>query len=408
MYELARARLATAQQAIGDTAAAAATLAELRAFMASQPPANATTPIEPGRQQARAQALVEADFREANLLYQAAIGGELAKTRKDATKYPAAIAALRAFVANHQQDGGQLLLLALDNVGRLHAELGEMDKAEAAYSQLRQSDTDGADAAKLASVIFDAWLQQTRNLEAEMSQAVREDRDLRARAAIAGELKVTRDRLVHLGIDYSRGSPQPQLGILIATMQTAAALADWSSVAAAGERALAVFGDTADAGQRQLVDDVVRLQQATALMQLGRFQPAYDLLRAGAAGGQSAEYTRLLARALGGWLDYDDQGQPLKIAGLGRPDQAFDLYFGANGPRAATERFSLAWYRFHWDAYWYALQAAGKDSRYAGHAATIYRICKSTDDFATLQQQGSDGVDLARRFRLNPPPAVSK
>jgi hypothetical protein len=51
----------------------------------------------------------------------------------------------------------------------------------------------------------------------------------------------------------------------------------------------------------------------------------------------------------------------------------------------------LEWYRFHLEAYYFAIQAGQVDNKYKGYAETLLSIARSTDDFATLKQLGKEG-----------------
>jgi len=63
--------------------------------------------------------------------------------------------------------------------------------------------------------------------------------------------------------------------------------------------------------------------------------------------------------------------------------------------------YSLAWYRFQWEAFWFARQAGVVDSRFKEIADKLYRIARSTDDFATLKKYGREGRLLFRYFQSN-------
>jgi hypothetical protein len=63
--------------------------------------------------------------------------------------------------------------------------------------------------------------------------------------------------------------------------------------------------------------------------------------------------------------------------------------------------YSLAWYRFQWEAFWFARQAGLVDSRFKDVADKFYRIAKSTDDFAKLKTYGREGRLLFHYFQSN-------
>ena len=65
------------------------------------------------------------------------------------------------------------------------------------------------------------------------------------------------------------------------------------------------------------------------------------------------------------------------------------------------QKFSLEWYEFMWESYWFSKQAGLKDSKFKDTADTFYRKAKSTNDFETLKQFGAKGELLHRYFRAN-------
>ena len=69
--------------------------------------------------------------------------------------------------------------------------------------------------------------------------------------------------------------------------------------------------------------------------------------------------------------------------------------------RPEVKKFSLEWYRFQWEAYWFAKQAGKKDSKYADTAKKFYRIASSTNNFATLLTYGAEGKKIHSYFMNN-------
>jgi hypothetical protein len=142
-----------------------------------------------------------------------------------------------------------------------------------------------------------------------------------------------------------------------------------------------------------------------ALLQQQRFQEAYDMLIAAEkANPNHWEIKRQICRALGGWFEISRAGAPVRIPGLDKPDEAYKKYYGEYrswGLRPEVKQYSLEWYRFQWEAYWFARKAGEKDSQFKDIADKIYRIAKSTDDFATLKSYGADGLTLFRNFQIN-------
>ena len=403
-HELAMVRQATALQLAGDYAGAKKALDAYRAWLETK-----EAVLEPRRTDkatVRKLAMAEAAFRDAAIGYDEAVGAEKTGLKKDLTKYPAAIEKLRAFVTNHQGDGDQLLAYALDNLGRLHAELGELDKAENAYLQLREKDAAGTLSPRLATVVFDAYLNKVKSLEQEQAKAIADGKTSQELAPLNDELRSTRQRLVALGQEYIKASAKPQVGIMVVTMQQYELLADWAKVGEVSQRIIDLFGAETEKKTKDLVDLAVRPKIGEAMLRQKQFQQAYDMLVAAeAANPNQWELKRLISLALGGWLEFDSTGRPVKVPGLGKPKEAYDKFFGEYKTwalRPGIAQYSIEWYTFQWEAYWFALQAAPDNSTYKGYAQSLYRIARATDDFETLKSLGAKGLDLFDRFKLNP------
>ena len=71
--------------------------------------------------------------------------------------------------------------------------------------------------------------------------------------------------------------------------------------------------------------------------------------------------------------------------------------------RPEVKKFSLEWYRFQWECYWFAKQAGETDSAYKGYAESIYRVTGAIDKFAGLKALGQEGMRLFTYFDLNRP-----
>ncbi|HEX6811824.1 MAG TPA: hypothetical protein VF384_09405 [Planctomycetota bacterium] len=398
-YELARVLMARASSAAGDFDAARRMLADHRAWVA----AHALDARETEKLQVRSAAGAEAAFTEVQMSYIEARGSAELQRAQDLTKYPAGLEKAHAWLANFGKDGEANVPTVLEYVGRLHADLAELDRAEEAWAQLKAKDA--VRASRLATCIFQEYQSQLKTLGDELDQVVRQDKGEAAILAATQALNTVRTRLVAIGSDYIATSPKPQLAILIATMQGYEALDNWKRVEEIARQALLLYGDDAAPAAKRAVDQFVRPKIGEALLQQKHFQQAYDMLVAAEqARPDDWEVKRLICRALGGWFEFSKTGAGTRIAGLDRPAEAYRKFYGEYrvwGERPAVARFSLEWYRFQWEAYWYARQAGAADSRFKELAEKFYRIAKSTDDFATLKTHGNEGRLLFRYFQNN-------
>ena len=81
----------------------------------------------------------------------------------------------------------------------------------------------------------------------------------------------------------------------------------------------------------------------------------------------------------------------------GDPTDSYRIWMS----RPEVKKFSLEWYRFQWEAYWFAKQAGKKEPKFNDTAASFYRQARSTDDFATLRSYGIEGLKLLSYFQTN-------
>lgn len=404
-YELARAREAYAFQAAGDFDKARERIATYREWL--QGDESKLDPKRTDKQQVRQMAVELTDWVEAEMAYAEAHG--LQGRQKDASRYADALEKMRTFIANHGKgtDSSENLVNAIDAMGRMHAELGELDKAAAAYVQIK--DKDERRASMLATVIFTAYLAHAKNQAAELDAAISGGKDEAAQNKLRADLRDTQSRMGGLGIDYMRSSPEPQLGILMSTMEAFEHLDDWKKVDEVAKRALEVWGESTDAGTRASIDQVVRPKVGQALIEQGRFGEALTMLEAAEkANPQLYEVKRLICRALGGWFYIDRAGRGRREPALGKPKEAFDKYMLEYQPWALQQhpKYTLGWYRFQWEAYWWAKMAGEtgeSDTKYRGYAESLFKTTISLDQGAGLKRLGAAGKDLFTNFNLNRP-----
>lgn len=403
-YEQALVNMARAQAAGGELAAARTTLASYRDYVAK----TALSASDTAKQAARATAIADAEYTEAGLAYTEARGSEEFKVAKDLTKYPQALEKAQAFLSNFAKDGERHVPVVLEYVVRLNTDLGKLDQAEAAYAQLKEKDA--LRASRVATEIFQEYQTQVAALSTELDRTIAKG-EPDAKITKAGtDLTNARRKLVALGMDYIASSPKPQVAILVGTMLNWEELGEWKRVEEVAQKTLDLYGKETAEGTKRVVDQLVRPKIGESLLRQRRFQEAYDMLIAAEKANPAQwELKRQIARALGGWFEFDKQtGQGLKVVGLEKPAEAFHRYFADKdnayrvwGLRPEVQAYSLEWYRFYWEAYWFAKQASAKDGKMKEHADTLYRKARATDDFATLKGLGAQGFELYRYFQSN-------
>jgi len=402
-YEVAKVRQARALAATGDYAGSRKAIAEYRKYV-DETELNARAS---GKQQVRKAALASAAFNDVQMAYYEARGNSDFNLERDLAKYPAAIEMIQKFMTNFASDGEEYVPVVLAYLGRLHVDTGKMADAEAAYAQLKGIDKPAA--ARLATEIFKTYQDQVELMTKELDKAIAENKPDNELGAIRADIVEERKRLTALGMDYIKNSPQPQLAILVATMQAYEQLKDWSKVDEVAKTTLKLYGDLTEDQPKRVVDQLVRPMVGEALLQQQRFQEAYDMLVAAEKANPTQwELKRQIARALGGWFEVNDLGVGITVPGLDRPVEAYMKYYGDRegsyriwATRPEVKPYSLEWYRFMWESFWFAKRAGLKNGQYKETADKFYRKARSTDDFASLKRHGEEGLELYRYFQAN-------
>jgi hypothetical protein len=395
-YELAQVRIARAYETLGNFAETRKALSAFRE-LTSKPPAKKE------QQSYRAAAMAHAAYIEALMAYIEARGSEEWKLQRQPTKYPEALAKLREFVANFAKDGEDYIPAALEYIARLHCDLGELDQADQAYIQLK--DKDAPRASRVATEIFVEYQARVKTLSEELDQAVAKNKSDAVQKTAQTELDKVRGKLTALGVDYIANSPQPQLAVLVNTMLNYEALEDWKKVDEIAQKTLQIYGNSTADSTKRVVDLVVRPKIGEALLKQRQFTKAYEMLTAAEKANPTQwELKRQIAKALGGWFGFTSTGSPDPVVGLDRAEEAYLKMYTEYRPwaeRPEVKKYSLEWYTFYWECYWFAKRASLKDSKYKAIAEKFYNIAKSTDDFATLLAFGAEGKKIRDYFTFN-------
>lgn len=402
-YEQAVVRLARAQTLSGDFEAGRKTVADYRKYVAD----NVLSARDSGRQTIRKVALAAASYNDVQMAYYEARGNENFNLKRNLKNYPAAIDAIKQFMTNYADDGKIYVPQVLAYLGRLHVDTGAMAEAEQAYTQLKSQDL--AKSSRLASEIFQEYQAQVKSQIAEVDKAYASKKTDKEIVAAKQAVTEVRRKLVSLGTDYINSSPRPQLAILVNTMLNWSELKEWQRVAEVADKTLKIYGETKAENEQRVVDLIVRPMVGEALLQRREFTKALDMLKAAEAANPTQwELKRQIARALGGWFEFNNRGAAVREPGLDRPVEAYMKYYGDPTDsyriymqRDEVKKFSYEWYQFMWEAYWFAKQAGTKDSKYKEIADTFYRKARSTDDFASLRRFGAKGEELTNYFKTN-------
>lgn|GEM_PF-4203107 len=402
-YEQAAVRVARAYASAGDFVKSRAAIEAYRQYVRD----NQLHARDTGKQQVRKAALAAGAYTEVQIAYYEARGNTALNIKRDLSKYTAATAAVNNFVTNYSADGEVYVPQVLAFLGRLHVDTGALDQAEQAYVQLKG--LDAVRAARLATEIFQEYQNQVKGLTAELDKGIAEDKDEAALTDQQNEIDRVRRKLTALGTDYFQSSPKPQLAILVNTMLAWQKLGEWERVDQVAKMTLDTYGEVTEEQPKRVIDQLVRPMIGEAMLQQRRFQEAFDLLQqAEEANPDQWEIKRQIARALGGWFEFSSTGNYVSEPGLDRPEEAYMKYYGDPersyriwATRPEVKKYSLEWYRFMWESYWFAKQAAKKDSKYEEIAAKFFRIAQSTNEFETLKNYGTEGKMILSYFRSN-------
>ena len=401
-YEQAAVRLGRAQTLSGDFAAGRETIAAYRKYVAD----TVLGARDSGRQTVRKAALAAASYNDVQMAYSEARGSEQFKLKRDLKNYPAALEAIKQFMTNYAVDGQIYVPQALAYLGRLHVDTGALAEAEQAYTQLKSKNM--ARSSRLASEIFQEYQNQVKSQIAEVDKAFATKKTAKEIATAQEEVNEVRRKLVALGMDYINSSPRPQLAILVNTMLNWSELKEWQRVSDVAKKTLEIYGETKTDSERRVVDLLVKPMVGEALLQQRQFQKALDMLEAAEKANPTQwDLKRQIARAKGGWFEFQ-RGQAVREPGLDRAIEAYQKYYGhptdsyrVYMQRDEVKKYSLEWYEFMWESYWFAKQAGKKDSKYKDIAGKFYRKARSTDDFASLRRFGAKGVELINYFKAN-------
>lgn len=400
-YDISRARYAYALALAGKREEARKAIDDFLAYLETP----AAEIAEDDKQKAnkeglRKQALGELAYRTVSMDYNEATGA-VDGVEKDLSRYRDVLEGFKSFVTNHGDVAEDFVPYALNSMGRLHAELGELDKAEQAYRQLQANPGGAALAAKLSTVVLKAWNDEVNNREAELeaAQKANDGADLKS---LRTKLTEGHQKLLSLGREYIRNSSEPQYGVMYNTMASAKAIGNWDQVREIAEETIKRWGEHPDYSEK--VDSYIRPALGEAAIKKGEFQVAYDMLIAAEkANPKNYETKRLICLALGGWLEIDESANANFIKGLGKPDEAYSKWFGEYKDYADRyEKYSLEWYEFTFQAFYFAKQAAAAkiDDKYDRYAQTLMSQARSIDNWATLEKLGARGSELRRLFNI--------
>ncbi len=403
-YELAQAHAIDCLRRDGKIKDARAAMASFRKWQ--EDPANAITKDAKDsktRLAFRSQSIAWISYGEGLILY-----GEASGKGGDGTKFPAVIEHFQSFEQQHGKSAQPQMPRVHDILGHAFLASGNLAEALGRYQTLQKLGNGEHLGLGLRLLNYDQEQIKARQLAYETA---RSDDPQAQNTKEAYKLWLgQRQEALRRSLDYCKTVASPDYWSLNVTMKLAEGLKDWSSTEWAAQKIRSVFGSKANYENRILHFVLPSLGHAL-LKQGDRLQEAYDVLSEAekALGVKKTksyfEVYRLVCLAQGGWPEFDESGLNFRIQpGLGQKVAAIDRYYhkpykdyatsSKNGPR-----YSLPWYRFHMEAFFFAKRAGGEDSQYSDWARTLYSKAQSTDDFETLRNLGPEGEEVFNLFQ---------
>ena len=409
--ELARARQARAHQQADQVQKSRDAILQYREWLKTKDAKiDPNHPMGGQRIANRQLAQAECDFLEAYMLYQQGMGAKAFGGKKDPTKLPEVLAKLSDYKQRYEKIAPGSVELALDTLARVHAELGELDKAEEKFRSLAQLNPKSRLLASLSSRILAGHGASVKAAETELAALTKSGTAKPADVQVAQQkLHTVRKAALAAGMDYIKAAETPAYQTLYATLVNAQELRENDVAVEVGQKIISLYAESKE--NKANVDKWIRLIVGSVLLEKQDFKGAYEMLSvAEKANPTNYSIKKKVCEALGGWQFKDERGRISRIPGLDKPVEAYKKYwdeyktYALSAQRNVTQ-FSLPWYRFHWEAYDLALAASRKDSKFAEDAKKLYGIAQSTDNFDTLKAKlGPEGVLIYEFFQANPPP----
>ncbi|MHC4851405.1 MAG: hypothetical protein ACYTF5_05260 [Planctomycetota bacterium] len=360
----------------------------------------------------RSQAVAWIQYAEGRMLYDDACGSNGTKN-EDLTKYPAVIKHFLEFERQYAKHAVSQMTRANEILGISYLKTGDIDKAKDRYEKLKRQ---GGDKHKfLGDRLFRYYVEQENAAEVEQ-KAANQSGDAQAITDTNLKLDTARRAALAQGMDYSRSLGRPNYDVMFATMKTAERLQEWLDCEWVATKILKLYGGDQQIARHKSFLRVKPSLGNALLNQSGKMQQAKDILTQAekdliAQGKDNTEayyeVVRLTCLAMGGWPMFDESGNYQAHGGMGEPVEAYKKYFGKTYKKYALHsqrapRFSLEWYRFHLEAYYFARQAGKVDNKFSGYADTLFKIAKSTDDFESLKKLGKEGMAIFDLFQTIP------
>ncbi|GEM_PF-2604557 len=378
-------------------------------------PYNKLPPSETQRISVREIAIGQARFYLGLMNAEEALGtGKMKGHKPDPTKLKKIIESFRGFREKYKGNTSMASFAQLASFYLIRGYVGleQIETAELEYQRFTKDFPKSPQLSQAAMVLFSARNGRVSEIRKEMKAL--EDKAAKDPAAekdlieIRKRFKLDVLKTLSFARTYLQNEKSPDYALLRKAAKLASEIKDWDQAELFLQKIIQVFENSPK--EKSKINKFIKPELAEILLRKMEFRKALKLLNdAIKLRPKSYQLKLLKARALGGWIDMDQDGRIINPGGLERFEEAYDLLWGEKGYRRyiqskKVKKYSLPWYRFYLDCLDMALKASRKgNSDYLDFAKSLFNIANSTDDFETLKGLGAEGKKIYRLFlRLKP------
>ncbi|HHI79316.1 MAG TPA: hypothetical protein ENK02_05010 [Planctomycetes bacterium] len=389
---------------------------ELKSFLKYvKDPYNKLPPSEGQRISVREIAVGQARFYLGLMDAEEALGmGKMRGKKPDPTKLKNIVEAFRGFREKYKGNPSLASFAQLASYYLIRGYIGleQIETAELEYQRFSKDFPKSPQLSQAALVLFtarDGRVSAVRKeMEAIQKKAAKDASAEKDLLEIKNRFKLDVLKTLSFARIYIQNEKNPDYAVLRKAAKLASEIKDWDQAELFLQKIIQVFGNSPK--EKDKIDKFIKPELAEIYLRKMEFRKALKLLDdALKLRPKSYKLKLLKARALGGWIDMDQEGRIINPGGLERFEEAYQLLWGEKGYRRfiqskKVKKYSLQWYRFYLDCLDMALKASRKgNSDYLTYAKSLFNIANSTDDFETLRGLGAEGRKIYRLFlRLKP------
>lgn len=399
-FELSQAMIVYAHMMSGDFAKARTKVKEYLTF--KDDPLNRLDNAETVKKQYREYAIADVIFYQGKMLADEAFGRNTGDVERkpDPSKVKDVVNAFR----NYRKDYGSVrssyaVIATIELIAAL-IELEKIGEAEAEYANLQKENPQERSVGGLAVRLFMARKTNIAAIQQEIEAVQGDPTKTLALRDANQRLRAEVRKALSFAKNYLDVEPKPNYQLLRDASELAVLIEDYDQALQFNEKLIEVYAK--DKAYADTIDKFVRPDIASILMRKGDFQTALKQIDAALEiRKKSNELLLLKVRALGGWYDFDENGNPRVTNGVGRFKEAYELLFTEYRKfvRGKYKEWDLEYYQFRFDCMDLCIKAASEESSMIETAKTFFRQAQATDDFETLKKIGPKGMRLFQLFQ---------